>query len=259
MTYYLSICAVMKNEGPYLQEWLEYHKMVGVEHFFLYDNGSTDETDSVLAPYIRNKDVTYHNWPTHPIQLKAYMHCLRSYKKASFWIAFIDLDEFIVPVVNDTVSSLLHDFEQFGGLGINWVLYGTSGHRAKPQGLQIENYLYRAPDTWHSHAHIKTILNPRKTRSPKDPHSFRYCPDTYAVDENGKKISGSLTKHISISKIRINHYFTRSIEESRKKWERGNPDSKYKRPWSDFERLNKNDVYDASMLKFIPHLKKNCR
>lgn len=33
--YYLSVCAIFKNEGPILKEWIEYHLLVGVDHFFL--------------------------------------------------------------------------------------------------------------------------------------------------------------------------------------------------------------------------------
>lgn len=40
---YLSIGAIFKDEAPYLAEWIEFHRLVGVEHFFLYDNLSTDE------------------------------------------------------------------------------------------------------------------------------------------------------------------------------------------------------------------------
>lgn len=246
----------MKNEGPYLKEWLEYHKMVGIEHFYLYDNGSSYETAAIVLQYSQKNEVTAHHWPAHPLQLKAYMHCLTSYRSESFWIAFIDLDEFIVPVAAETIGEFLKDYEAFGGVGVNWLLYGNSGHTKKPAGLQIENYTYRSEESWHSNCHIKSIINPKKVKSPKDPHCFRYLPDAYAVTENKIKINGSLTQSHSTNKIRINHYFTRSTEESRTKMERGNPDSKFKRPWDDFERLNRNDVLDRSMEKYVPELKR---
>ena len=46
--YLLSICAIFKNEGHYLKEWIEFHKLQGVEHFFLYNNNSTDDYEQVL-------------------------------------------------------------------------------------------------------------------------------------------------------------------------------------------------------------------
>ena len=93
----------MKNEGPYLKEWLEFHLMTGVEHFYLYDNNSDDETIEILKGYIQRGIVSYQFWPDHPGQLKACMHTLTNYKNDSFWIAFIDLDEFIIPVEMNSI------------------------------------------------------------------------------------------------------------------------------------------------------------
>ena len=53
MKGYLSVCAIYKNEARYLAEWLEFHLLAGVEHFFLYNNDSTDDHREVLAPYLR--------------------------------------------------------------------------------------------------------------------------------------------------------------------------------------------------------------
>lgn len=48
----LAICVIVKNEAPYMKEWIDYHRLVGVEKFYVYDNESTDSLLSVLAPYI---------------------------------------------------------------------------------------------------------------------------------------------------------------------------------------------------------------
>ena len=61
--FYLTLCAIAKNEGRYLQEWIEYHKMLGVEKFFIYDNESADNTRKILQPYIVTKLVEYCYFP----------------------------------------------------------------------------------------------------------------------------------------------------------------------------------------------------
>ena len=61
--YELSACAVIKNEAKYIKEWIEFHRIVGVEHFYLYNNGSTDRIYKVLRPYIRQGIVTLVEWP----------------------------------------------------------------------------------------------------------------------------------------------------------------------------------------------------
>jgi hypothetical protein len=38
----IAICAIFKDEAPFLLEWLAFHRMIGVDLFVLYDNGSND-------------------------------------------------------------------------------------------------------------------------------------------------------------------------------------------------------------------------
>ena len=61
--YNLAMVTVLQNEAPFLPEWLEYHMLytVGVEHFYLYDDGSTDELAATLAPYVAADLVTLTN------------------------------------------------------------------------------------------------------------------------------------------------------------------------------------------------------
>jgi hypothetical protein len=46
------ICAIFQDEAPFLGEWIEFRRMLGAEHFWLYNNNSTDTYLSVLGPYI---------------------------------------------------------------------------------------------------------------------------------------------------------------------------------------------------------------
>ena len=49
--HYLAMFCIVRNEDPYIEEWLEFHLMMGVTHFFIYDNGSTDRTRDILSRY----------------------------------------------------------------------------------------------------------------------------------------------------------------------------------------------------------------
>lgn len=51
--FYCSICAIFKNEGTYLREWIEYHLMIGFDHIFLYNNFSTDNYVDIIRPSIK--------------------------------------------------------------------------------------------------------------------------------------------------------------------------------------------------------------
>lgn len=42
-----------------VRHWLEYHRLIGVDHFVIYDRDGSLEVDGVLQPYILNGYVTY--------------------------------------------------------------------------------------------------------------------------------------------------------------------------------------------------------
>ena len=226
MTAYLSICAIYRDEATYLQEWIEFHRLVGAEHFYLYDNGSVDDHRTVLAPYEREGLVTLHDWPRFPGQKPAYAHCFRNYSRDSRWIAVLDLDEFLFSPVGPSLAEVLSEFESWPAVGVNRATYGTSGHRTRPPGLVIENYVRRMSER-HPQS-IKSIIDPSRTRKVENPHAFRY--DTgRAVDENKEEIEGWFTSEFTFSRLRINHYWTKSEEECDRKFSRIHPVRS--RPW----------------------------
>lgn len=252
----LSICAIMKNEGPYLEEWLEFHKLVGVERFYLYDNNSTDNTKDVLSSYVKSEEVIYCYWPEKPGQMSAYADCLKKYPTVSEWIAFIDLDEFLFPSIKNDIRKILEDFVDYPAVGVNWLNFGTSGYDKKPEGLQIENFIKRAKSSFGPNKHVKCIVQPEKTVRPLNPHQFVFSQGQ-AVTENKQPINGPWSKHHSIKELRINHYTTRSKEESMKKMMRGRATKNEQRPWSHFESKDVifNEIEDLTIHRFIPQLK----
>lgn len=61
--YGLTFVAIVKDEGPYLIEWIEYHQFLGVDHFLIYDNGSSASTKELLRPYVETGVVEYISYP----------------------------------------------------------------------------------------------------------------------------------------------------------------------------------------------------
>lgn len=49
--YYLSVGAIFKNEAHILEEWIQHYLAEGVDHFYLIDNGSTDNFMEILNRY----------------------------------------------------------------------------------------------------------------------------------------------------------------------------------------------------------------
>jgi hypothetical protein len=255
---YLSVCAIYRNEAPYLREWVAFHHLVGVERFFLYDNESTDDHLDQLAPFIEDGTVELTPWPHRLGQIPAYEDCLRRHRDDSRWIAFIDLDEFLFSPTGRPVSEVLRDYEQFPGVGVNWCVFGTSGHLVAPEGLVIENYDRRpAGDNWHRQ--IKSVVDPRQVRSFCDSHFFVFH-DGPCVDENKQPLEPSnSTDSVSFSRLRVNHYWTRSAEEYREKLSRPTPDVGKVRELNDrqFARRLKvlDEVTDRTIQIYVPELR----
>jgi hypothetical protein len=125
--YYLSVCSVFKDEAEFLDEWINYHLLLGVEHFYLYNNNSIDNYSSILEPYIAEGVVDLINWPNEFPQMSAFKNCLDSYKEAAVWISYIDIDEFICPINTDDIKIFLKKYESYPSVVIYWKVFGTSG------------------------------------------------------------------------------------------------------------------------------------
>ena len=255
--YTLSICAIMKNEGPYLKEWLDYHILVGVEKFYLYDNDSTDNTTEILKPYIDRGIVDYTYWPGKAQQQIAYTDALNKHALDTKWMAIIDLDEFLVATEYDNIIDYLNSLPQnFAQLVIGWEQYGSSGHKTKPDGLVIENYKHHAAKSWG----VKSIVNPRLVYETKNPHTHEVAG--FSIDENGKKLGRIIQtedRNITTNKIRVNHYVTKSFDEYIARMNQGSATTQKSTEYRSIEKFNwydRNEIYDDIMDKYIDKLKK---
>ncbi|GAA5850435.1 hypothetical protein JCM9279_001415 [Rhodotorula babjevae] len=95
----IAICASIKNEARFITEWLLYNRAIGVDRFYLYDKGSTDNTLEVLQPWIETGVVVLHEFKADQgdlFQLNALETCSRTYGLVSDWILDCDVDEFYV-------------------------------------------------------------------------------------------------------------------------------------------------------------------
>jgi hypothetical protein len=261
---YLSVCGIYWNEAPYLREWLEFHRQVGVEHFFLYNNRSTDNHREVLAPFVDDGFAEIRDWDVFPGQLEAYADCLERHRQDSQWIAFIDIDEFLFSPLGLPVPEIVGEFEEHPAVGAHWCTFGDSGHDTKPPGLVIENYVMRSTEVNRNWA-IKSIVQPTRTVSAgNNPHYFEYDDHSHAVNENHEPMTGALGRvvpHIHenpvFERLRLNHYVTKSKEERRAKLARPIAfNGKFKNAEHVMKRdVELNQVRDETILMYLPALK----
>jgi hypothetical protein len=228
---YLAACTIYRDAASYLAEWIEFHRLVGVERFFLYDNGSSDDHRAVLAPYADEGIVVVHDWPMpfagRPGRgralSRAFDHCLAVHREDSRWIAFLDLDEFLFSPTGTRVSELLPGYEEHAGVCVSRAEFRSSGHRTRPDGLVIENYVHRRPVRPDDHVPVKTIVDPRRAVLSLGAHTFVYEEGCVAVDENRRpvdQLDSRGLKPVSWSKFKIHHYASKSEEELESKQQR---------------------------------------
>jgi hypothetical protein len=256
----LSVVAILKNEAPYVREWIEYYRLLGATKFYIYDNDSQDNVKKAISDYIDSGIVIYKYFRGKYRQNIAYTDAINNYASKTRFMAVVDLDEFIVPIDDkltliDVLKNIVRQKPYAAGVTIPWLMYGSSHHKKRPQGLVIDNYLYRAPDSFM--LNVKTVFNPRLANGYNNPHYPIYKYGAFSINENGHIIIGKYDNNKSCKQIRINHYFTRSEEEFRVKVARGTADKYLRRSFDNFVQWDKNDIYDGIMLRYSKQIKGN--
>ena len=267
---YLSIVAIMKDEGSYLREWLEFHRLVGVEHFVLYDNDSSDDSREVVEPYVSSGCVDLIPWPNFlagaNAQHLAYAHAAVHLAGRVRWFVTLDLDEFLFsPIAND-VSSVLHEYDDLPALGIFLRCFGPDGHEQPPEGLVIESYLTRLDDAdWESRQY-KSVVQPEHVSSVVGARRFHQVIDeTHGYDELRRALVANVGDAHSSAKLRINHYATRSMQELRAKVARRyfgsekNVELRRRQKFEQHAKLFDCAIEDRDILRFVPELRERLK
>jgi hypothetical protein len=263
MKHSLAICAIVKNEFDYLLEWIAYHRVVGVDHFLIYNNSAADDdgTTELLNKLHRIGAVDLVQWPDRPNwilpsgvqvrpQIPAYYDGVERLRHKAEWVALVDVDEFIVPMREKDLPSTLKLYDEFGGVGPNWRVFGSSGAEKKMDAPVCKRFtMASSRETFINH-HVKTIAKPQLIRKI---HTHRpFLENGVFVDERGREIKDERGIHNSVSYdiIRINHYFTKSRQEWLEKVARGRAATPGQRPADFFEQVDYNHESDTFILKF---------
>jgi hypothetical protein len=228
---YFAICAIVKNE-PDIREWVTYHYRMGCGKFYIRDNGNVSVIPQ-LRDYIKKGIVEVQHRKDAAPQLSVYHRCLRVYRHFHRFIAFIDGDEFIVTKDSCSIPSILKRYERYGGLTMNWMVFGSSGHIKKPKGGVIKNYW-----SCYQYEHVKSIVNTDFGVSHYgNPHIFHYSHGRYAVDTDFFKVSTpvNLPRPSLYEILYLNHYHLKSKEDFDRNRRRGRA--------STTEPSRKNDAY----------------
>ena len=170
-----SVVAILKGEEKFLDEWLVYHRMIGIDHFYLYDDDPLFPLEKFLYPH--RKYVTVINWygmdvemPGNMNQTKAYMHAVTHHVHPYEWVVFIDADEFIVLRKHKSVHKFLSGFDEHcSAVSLFWHIFGHNGFYEDPPGLVTTSLTRRMLKPG---SQMKTFNRPGAIAGISTPH---YC------------------------------------------------------------------------------------
>ena len=249
-----SIVAIFKGEGRHLIEWIEYHALLRADHFYLYTNDcarAANRSAEAVSPYVARGLVTLDRrleCRPPPVQEAALRHAA-THRASSYWLAHIDIDEFIV--LADPRASLPSAFATFRGraamIALPWRIFGTSGHRVSPAAPVIASYTrrakWRSPD-WRTRSY-KSVVHGGSCLQSSVHSCARLKPGVapYLWTPGGCRFAASNTTiprrcrcHGPAACVAwLNHYRTKSEEDWAAKRRRGRADAKgagyhYRRP-----------------------------
>ncbi len=261
--YELAIGAIFQDEAPYLKEWIEFHKLVGVQHFYLYNNCSTDDYLSVIKSYIEAGEVELLQWPIlatswnnwiYKVQPAAYVDCVKRATGQAKWLALIDIDEFLTPV-SVTVPEILKNYEDCAGVCFNWKIFGHSDiYDLPPNKLLVESLVMTAPIERATNLGVKSIVRPEYVEDCNHPHYVVYKEGFHHVNSSKVQnidVNGATDKPY-YQHLAVNHYWSRTGSYLYKKLQRYSiwvpeivPEN-----WPDYVN-GMNEVLDHSMEPFI--------
>ncbi len=258
---YLAICAIVRNEAPYIREWLSYHYAAGVERFVIFHNASTDATLETIRAWPNAHLVTLIDWPERDRpQIGAYETMLRAHRGVAEWCAFIDVDEFLCPKGPRSVPDILRDLPAAcGALYVHWMFFGSSGLETRPDGPVTEAFIRRAHAGFGPNRIGKTILRLATATRVINPHmigtSGQFLNDAgEAIDQGG---DGSQARP-SHARLALHHYFTKTLGEWQVRRAGGRPSlprdhADSVRPLAQFHAHDRNEVADDDAARLFQY------
>ncbi|WP_299558101.1 glycosyltransferase family 2 protein [uncultured Sulfitobacter sp.] len=236
------IVGCMKNEAPYIVEWVAYHRAMGVDNFLIYTNGCEDGTTEILDRLQEMGILQHRNndaWKGNSPQQYALNQALREpVIKNADWIIHIDVDEFMnVRCGNGTVQDFLDAVPDATNVAMTWRLFGHNGVTDLADDFVIDQFDTCAPKycpkphtVWGFKTMFKNIGAYEKIschRPNKLDASFKSrvkwvngsgVDMTNEAAENGWRSS---KKSIGYDLLQLNHYALRSAESFLIKRQRG--------------------------------------
>ena len=149
----ITIVSSMRNEGPFILEWIAYHRSIGVTDFLIYTNGCTDPSNEILdrlqaMGVLTRLDNPFNAEKGQKPQRVALNHAVdHPLVTEADWVIITDVDEFInVHVGDGTLHALIHEMHEPNVIALTWKFFGNGGITAYEDRWITEQFTACAPN-----------------------------------------------------------------------------------------------------------------
>lgn len=205
------------RDEPKIAEWVAHHLLLGFDRIYIFDHKSTTPISNMLASMLKDKRIIVNYVEKDgPIKFDLMTKAVQiSQQNNVSWMLYLDSDEFLVLNQHTNVKDFLSIFKFADAIGVNWLMFGTSGHKSQPTGLLTENFI--RSDKIINH-HVKSFVRPEKVILPViNQHYYTTInPNRYFAASGNKMLQGPFNP---VPKIFIKvvayvaHYYTQSEQE----------------------------------------------
>ena len=140
------VCAVFQDAAAYILEWLAFHRIIGVDRFVLYDEGSTDGTAALIARSRFARQTTVIALPRGAEHAAFYNDFVTNHAAGSTWAAIIKAGDFLHPLAADSLRTLLPRYDGFSAVILRRLHFVVSG-KFRPGQLVLGTCVDRVPET----------------------------------------------------------------------------------------------------------------
>lgn len=221
------LCAIVKNENHYIEEWVKHYQSIGVSKIVIYDNDDNESEYVENIPYIKSLvdskyiDV-YHIPDRTQYQVIAYTQCYKKYSNDYGWLMFFDADEYLMLEHSSSIQEELakEKYFNFDMIHVNWKTYDDND-LIKCDGdysvvSRFTRPIYERTNSVKLDKEIKSII-----RGGLNDIEFTSSPHTITknllrcCDPLGNSVLSTKqeNKNVIHSEIWLNHYICKTAEE----------------------------------------------
>lgn len=271
----------VKNEGPFLVEWVTFHRLIGFDRIVIYSNDCADGTDALLDAMADAGLIEHYPHAPKPTEAPQHRAAADALARGLFqngdWVMWLDADEFLtVKVGEGALRALQPKLNGADAVAFHWRIFGANGYDGLPTRMVSESFAAASYRKFYSNNVVKTLFRFSASVARLHLHRPVWHPDAQItmLDGSGNPLGpeivhGTVAHGNPVSRIpvakgsfhlgQVNHYILRSRQCFELKKARGLGDApighqRQRHTDAFFARHDKTNVPERTILKYEPLL-----